>query len=357
MLKSLILKNFQSHKNSIFKFINGVNAITGTSRHGKSASLRAINWVVNNRPSGDGNVSFWAWDEKKKQIEPTSVILETDEHVIERIRSADRNSYILDGKQLDAIGTDVPKEVQVALGFTEVNIQSQMDQPFLLSESSGEVGKFFNKIVKLDSIDQFQSALDSKKRKTKADLEINKDNLERTEKELVAYGWVEKAKETIEKLELLEKKSESLYLKKENLAQSITKYSEFQEILLKVKIIPDALVLCENIYEKTLNHKVLLKKQESIQSYQYEYTKHKNILDKCSATNIPYAEKIVSRIGRFGEMNKESYNLMTKLKTAIDLYTSNQNILKSFDTEYDVLKQSLPTLCPTCGKPLEEING
>ncbi len=53
MIKSAKLINFQSHIDSLLEFHSGVNSITGQSDSGKSSILRAINWVIHNKPSGD----------------------------------------------------------------------------------------------------------------------------------------------------------------------------------------------------------------------------------------------------------------------------------------------------------------
>jgi len=53
MLESIKLENFQSHVDTEIKFGPGVNIITGLSHHGKSSIIKAIEWVVSNRPLGN----------------------------------------------------------------------------------------------------------------------------------------------------------------------------------------------------------------------------------------------------------------------------------------------------------------
>ena len=59
MIQSVHIQNFQSHKNSTLEFSPGVNIIVGTSDSGKTAIIRALRWVVWNRPSGDSLRSTW----------------------------------------------------------------------------------------------------------------------------------------------------------------------------------------------------------------------------------------------------------------------------------------------------------
>ena len=397
MLQKLEIQNFQSHKDSLFTFGEGVNAITGTSRHGKSASLRAINWVINNRPSGEGHISFWAWDKKGKQIAPTVVKITTDEHVVERVRSATMNGYIIDGKALEAIGSDVPKEVTDALNFSDMNVQAQMDKPFLLADSPGEVGRFFNKIVKLDAIDTFQSAIDAKKRKTKTELDANKGNLERVEKELTSFAWVDDARTLVDKLKVLERETYELSMRQFELKETLDSYIKFQQILEKLKIIPKSTKLSEKIdvlireraelnreadglsdsIDSYNEHKGLLAKSAYIEKAELhcnmadaivqenaimerlrqniapsvaDYIKYQRILDQTS--EIEYAEKLAGKISKLRDERKESKTVIVSLGEDITAYHIDNEIVEGFDEAFTKLQDSLPPVCVTCGRPL-----
>jgi exonuclease SbcC len=48
------IHNFQSHEDSEYDLSDSFNVIVGESKQGKSASLRAIRWVVENKPAGKG---------------------------------------------------------------------------------------------------------------------------------------------------------------------------------------------------------------------------------------------------------------------------------------------------------------
>jgi len=396
-LKELFIQNFQSHKDSLFTFGEGVNAITGTSRHGKSASLQAINWVINNRPSGEGHISFWAWDKKGKQTAPTVVKITTDAHVVERVRSATMNGYIIDGKALEAIGTDVPREVTDALNFSDMNVQAQMDKPFLLADSPGEVGRFFNKIVKLDAIDTFQSAIDTKKRKTKTELDANKGNLERVEKELTSFAWVDDARILVDKLKMLERENYELSMKQFELKETLDSYMKFQQILEKLKIIPKSTKLSEKIGTLITERAELNKEadglSDSVDSYNEqrelltksacieeaelhcnmadaivqenitmerlrqsiapsvaEHIKYQRILDQTS--EIEYAEKLAGKISKLRDERKDARTIIVNLGEDITAYHIDNETVEGFDEVYTKLQNALPSICPTCQRPL-----
>ena len=66
MFKSLCIENFQSHKKTVLNFDAGVKVIIGRSDSGKSAIIRAIRWLVENKPNGN---SFINYDESKASVE------------------------------------------------------------------------------------------------------------------------------------------------------------------------------------------------------------------------------------------------------------------------------------------------
>ena len=79
MIKSIDIENFQSHKKTRIDFDPGVNVIIGRSDSGKTSILRALNWVINNKPSGE---AFIRHGNKEARA---SIILD-DKHMITMIR-------------------------------------------------------------------------------------------------------------------------------------------------------------------------------------------------------------------------------------------------------------------------------
>ena len=182
MIKSITLKNIQAHKNSKLEFDKGINAIIGSSNNGKSSIIRALNWNRYNRPLGIDNLaSHWIVDDKGNLKEEMSVTIENDFGTVVRKRTKNENQYIVNDKELNVVKSDVPVEVEQTLNLSETNIQNQQDSPFLLSETSGKVAEYFNRIVRLDIIDKVLSNTESKRRKTK-------QNLESSEKEIEKYN-------------------------------------------------------------------------------------------------------------------------------------------------------------------------
>lgn len=191
MFRTLELKNFQSHKKTMLEFVPGVNAIVGTSDSGKSAIIRAINLIVNNRPSGIEYLNN-SMDKKDSCI----VSLKMDECSVVREKNNRTgknqiNRYILDDNELKAMGVGIPDEVQAKLNMSELNTQYQMDAPFLISETPGEVARVLNRVVNLDIIDKSLSRAESQKRSINSQIKLLSEQLENREDDLKKFDTLD----------------------------------------------------------------------------------------------------------------------------------------------------------------------
>lgn len=206
MLKSIHLLNFQSHEESNLLFHRGVNIIVGASDSGKTAIIRALRWAAWNKPSGNSICSNWGGE--------TNVKLETEDGVVIRTKGKS-DSYVLNslsGKHLEfkAFGTSVPEEINSVLNLNEINLQNQLDTPFLLSETPGAVATHFNKIARLDKIDIGLQNINSTIRELTSDIKYKTEDLTTLETQLKGYEFLEKFEIEVEVLEGLEKRLISL---------------------------------------------------------------------------------------------------------------------------------------------------
>jgi DNA repair protein SbcC/Rad50 len=145
MLSELIINNFQSHKETELTLSPNVNVIIGSSDSGKTAILRALRWLMWNRPIGDAFRSTWGGN--------TEVAVQVDGKYILRVKNKNENMYAIEETAFSAIKTDVPDEIIKMLNINSINLQSQFDRPFLLDMSPVAVAQFFNTIAHIDSID------------------------------------------------------------------------------------------------------------------------------------------------------------------------------------------------------------
>lgn len=244
MIQWIKLINFQDHIDSTFNFTEGVNSIVGQTDAGKTASIRALRWVVFNRPVGTKYINHGAFVDGK-QVKDCVVTVQTDKHIVERRRGASKNSYTLDGHEFNVVKFNVPDEVMEALNFEDINIQFQLDSPFLLTESSGEVARTMNKIVKLDDIDACQKNINGYR------LKLNREETSllyeikqlKIDVEELDYTEIEK---TVETVELLEDKKSNLDGKIDLIKSLIYDIIDIDEVLESEK----ALLACEDKLNK-----------------------------------------------------------------------------------------------------------
>ena len=191
--------NFQSHKDTTIEFHEGVNAIIGNSGSGKSALMRGLNWVFTNRPSGEAFQSHWGGD--------TRVETEwEDGTIVVRGRDKQGNYYRLNDQEFRAFGAgDPPQEIVAALNLNEINYQGQLDAPFLLSSSPGEVAQTLNKIVDLSVIDRTMSAIQAEKYRCDNLLKSSTAEVESLTRQLANLQFIDGLEAGVANLEWLEK--------------------------------------------------------------------------------------------------------------------------------------------------------
>lgn len=359
MFKTIGITNFQAHKETNLTLDRGVNVATGTSDSGKTAIIRSINWLMNNRPSGD---AFKNWSTSLK--EPVSVQIELEDGtciVLERQNG--KNSYTLYDKDGDpitfsAIRSDVPKEITDLLNMAEYNVQTQHQPYFLLQDTPGEVAKKLNDLVGLSVIDTLFSNIASKIRRTSANvssLVIRRDNLV---KELVQYAKLDEVKTIIETLEKLHKETEgiessltSLDLKIssvqsiEDQQAELIPYTDLepkvQSILTKIEGITSSQISVDRLSSLITS----LKKIESDLEVDTEWIKIE-----------PAYMALMNKIGEYNTVQERKNGLSIGIKNIIDtLYDCNkaQKNVKRIIKEYiDMLKEH--NICPTCGADITE---
>lgn len=245
MINSLTIQNYSSWKDAVLEFSHGLNVITGETDSGKSALIGAMNWVINNRPSGE---EYRTWGTEK---EKTAVCLELAEKIlVGRLRSRSENIYAIakipssleklfseKDNKLESFGQDVPREVKELLNFDDLNIQYQMDQPFLFTESPGEVARYINKLVDLDVISSSLSNIARVEKKARTDLEYAENHLTSLQEELTQFNDLESAEKKLLYIEQLSGQAGNIRHAIPELSKIIYDINELEdEIKIRVEV-------------------------------------------------------------------------------------------------------------------------
>ena len=346
MIDRVRIVNFQSHEKSTLDLLPGVNVIVGSSDTGKSVVMRALLWAVTNRPSGGSFVSHWARNEKGKQEKICRVVISKGKIKAERIRTEDTNGYALDGEEFEAVRTDVPEQVADFFNLSEVNIQRQMDSPFLLSATPGEVARFFNRTIKLDEIDRCLSLVESRRREATRELKQSEDAADHYEKALERFEGLEEMKEKGDKAGELENR----------IKMKIEEHGVLQTSLLNHRTHAgaveqaDQLAALEGQVEKVDEINADIGKVDGdlfvLRRNLVSYREHQ----KVAGQDFDGIEDLIAQIDHT-EKKIEDVNINLR---SIDLaqYLRYKDSAEAAEAERARLEEQLPEMCPACGRPL-----
>lgn len=350
MIDSLTLKNFQSHQESHVQFHPGINAITGESDNGKTAILRALYWARYNKPSGDNFVSKWARNDKGKQKEDTSVTITKGKNTLTRGKGKGLNGYqINDHDPLQALGKGgLPVDVENFFDMNDVNIQQQMDTPFLLGQKPSDIAKFLNSIVDMTEIDTYLSLIDSKKRSTNKDLKRAKEEVTQLEQELLSYENLSLVESKLNKLSKVSTRKNKYSEQCTNIADSISNY----KVLIRKATVPPSVTKLYELLDKVAP--VLKKQNDTLKTYNKlsssisEYNGLSQIL--CSTPPSDKIKPLLKDISDVLTKKSEAQKKLKALDGLITLYCKSKKAVNRLDIKILELENHLPDTCPTCGQ-------
>lgn len=354
MIRCLILNNFQAHQFSELELSEGVNIITGTSNSGKTSIVRALAWVMNNRPRGDGII--------RKGTEESFVAVVLDNAGVTRRRNKKFNGYEVDCKsqehtvKLEALGGDVPKEVSEVLNLTDINMQEQFSPYFLVMDSPGKVGQYINSITKLSELDQVISSIGSKIRATSSKKSSLTDELDQID---IEFAEVNKYNLDLIELKLKEHTeyiAECVKLDsgKESLHVLITQLTEVEDKL--AQIIPD---ITKPLADATILATEYQHKETCIESIAVDIAQYKEIAEALEqmppdvSESLEEASQLAVKYNSLEEDVQElqSYIIAYKLyeKELVEL----QDSLSLLEINEKEILTSL-TVCPSCGQDMDD---
>ena len=352
MIKSIEISNFQSHKHSLLYLDPGVNVIVGTSDSGKTAIIRALRWVKDNRPSGESMRSWWGGStEVTVELEADTFLQrkkdKTEEYVVAHTGRKDIS--------LKAFGLSVPMEISSTLNMTEVNLQSQLDAPFLLSSSAGDVAAHFNKIANLDKIDIGLQNVNKEIRDLTSTIKFLTTSEEKQAKELETYQYLQKFEIEIEVLEETENQVRS----KERSCDKLEKLlADVNRCDLYIESYSDKLTMCsdiDSILETLELRKTTVSNQELLNSF----------LDQINSCDWSIAElevkipisadidKILSLIATEKPLNDS----IVSLKNLLNNIASVDRLIGIKESEFEALheefEKEMGEECILCGQLLK----
>lgn len=243
-IKSLRLQNFQAHKDTTIDFDDYFNCVIGATRSGKSAMVRALNFLIYN-----------VWHSAYVRHGSTEVVItatlsngftvvRTKGDKINQIDVRDPQGKV---KTYDSFGTNLPKEVCTVLGinplqidedeFIMSNVVDQDEPMFLLKESGPTKTKILARLAGLHWIDFALKDLNKDRRRLSGET----DNLKTSNYELnqklaklpdlsIVRGQVSLARARYESLRELDTHYNTALALKQDITSWKSQYAEFKKL-------------------------------------------------------------------------------------------------------------------------------
>ena len=240
MIKSIRLKNFQAHEDASLELSTGVNVITGSSDAGKTAILRGLRWAVFNKPSGS---SFVRSGTNNTEVE----VMLYDGLCVKRAKQGNVNRYIIGSETLTAFGSRLPEAVSELFNLSESNFQQQLERPFLLDQSSGEVAAFFNKTANLDAIDRATTRLKKGIRDNELKITLQEEKIKELETSLKEFENLEAIDKLVGDIEHIAQEKEKVLRQNAQLKRIKLDFYQVQEKEKKYIGLPQSLAEIEDL--------------------------------------------------------------------------------------------------------------
>lgn len=227
----LRLENVQSHRNSEFEFVRGINVLLGPSNSGKTAVFRALRWVTQDQPRGTGLI--------RNGESRCTVTLQTYEGT-EIIRSRTRSStgtLTINGVEYKGFARNLPPELRQAHGIIPVEVQGitlfptfarQDDPPFLLSLSPVQRALAIAPLGGATRIESAVKAMAQEETRINLRIRETESRLEQIEKELESAHEIEGRRERVMRAMELLRQAENLRQKQQRLGDLLGRTNNTQ---------------------------------------------------------------------------------------------------------------------------------
>ena len=339
MIESISLKDFQSHGSSVFELHPGLNVIVGRSDSGKTAVIRALNWLMFNKPGGAEFISHWS--------NGTEVVAIIDGVPVVRSRNkTSKNEYSLDGETLKAFGSNVPDEVMEFLNVSRLNFQLQMDSPFLLTESPGAVAKYFNEIVSLDIVDRGIANINKWHRAINSRITVMEEDLKGYLESIKVYDELDDVEAVVNEIEELYSKYETTVENTETLENIVYRYEKNKRRQVRYSNI----VLLEDDVSKLFSLAESYNKLDLICDELEELQERISETEQLLTVDIKVINEIISLLEELKEAKKK-FKQMSLIVSKAEKVSAAREDAADMVKRYTEELAAIPQICPECGQP------
>lgn len=358
LIEFIHIEGFQSQYDTRIDFSEGMTALTGLSMDGKTAIMRAFEFVRNNRPSG------FKFNYRYEDI-PTKVTIGVNGHEIIHMKSdkplnkeGHKALYIIkhpDGstKEYSAYGSKVPDEVTELLNISDISMQSQLDPYMLVLSTSGQIAATINKITGIEASEVWMKKIKTTTGNLKAEKIVLEGNQKRLSEEISAVNWIDDFKAMTEKAQELDWKYDRVIRDANAILDLVNVNSA---TIAKIKAIESQLFGLKDITKGLNQVDDRLADFTTKNALINEYRRNKKSIQDASAL----FDTILPVIGAFDIASKEIQNIKEKLNY-IEFYNNQKLMAETCLEELEREKDNLASLlldsgkCFVCGNELNDL--
>lgn len=351
------LENFQDHKDTEISLEPGINLITGSSDSGKSAILRAINFVFHNLPRGK---SFIRYGSDECRVTVTF----SDGVIVQRVKGEKNNSVLLwtkdakDGKgeKFESIGNELPSKVIDALGKPPIDAKhgplayaEQMGPLFLVGLGTADLPRALSELTGIDNFQKAAEILGKRARASNTQIRDLTSRIENYKTQLVKYDSLE------EEWDQMTAQEQSLERIKSTSALCVSAQSfvtQHNKIVMEARGVKD-------ILQKTKCIADLKPKLEQILVIENKFKQAKSIEKAISLlTDNILNEELALMVGAkiTSTSFKAKYCKAQDLSNKLKLYKSTLTDCTSISTDVKLVKTELDTLLKSTKEKESEFN-
>ena len=373
-IKQVKLINFQDHKETTVDFTEGVNLIVGSSDAGKSAILRAVNFVFQNDLRGNSFIRVGT-------TECSVTIVFSDGIEITRVKGTDVNNYILKDENeelhvFSKVASTVPEQIQKYLGNPPLDDKKrpiayadQMANLFLVDLNSSDLPRTLSELTGIQHLQTAAETLGKNARSYDRSIKERNDKIKKLNDDLVQYQYVDKDYDSISTIQSeLNNLSNTLeninkarnFIKRNNEISSEAK--KINNLSSKYKSLADIKPQIENLSNLLTSIKTSrihlsfhVKKTKEFKSTKADLDKYSNLCNEVFKNKLESVSGLKSNLETAEKYHNQNTTLLSSIeKVKIDLQSEQTNI-EDLQSSLDDLIQSLKDAgdwCNTCNRPL-----
>jgi exonuclease SbcC len=335
------------------KLSPGINIIRGTSNSGKSAIVRALKWLMMGVPKGTSFCS--SWNDGKTSV---GVVLDTGDKISRSVQNK-KQRYRFNNRVFENITNDIPREIAEAFNIDETNIQSQYDSPFLISETPGNINKYFNQLLNLGFLDYCSTTLNGEIRDTKFLVHSYDEEITSIKEELKKYESLPVLVKIVDRLRV----SSITSLK---IGEEVTNVTRLVSAIRRVEAVYSLSVeKRDNLYP---SYEALRLTAQKTQSLFEQLNNLRGIILKIKRTSKKLREK--KRVALL-KNQYETYLVRVYLRDKVKKeYIDIRSLVEAISTMVEDIKERelqhkeakkewsdvFPAVCPLCGSPKHTVH-